>query len=46
MQYAEAMCVSDVAVTVALDSEGRIDIARVFAKAGEMEEEKEKNKGL
>jgi hypothetical protein len=44
MSLAEAMCIAEVAVGVPLDSEGRIDIARVFVKAGEIEEEKEDKK--
>jgi hypothetical protein len=46
ISFAEAVCIAEVAVTVALDSEGRIDIARVFAKSGEIEDDKDKNKGI
>ncbi len=44
ISFAEAYCIAEVAVSVPIDSEGRIDIVRVFAKAGEMEAEKEKSK--
>lgn len=46
MQLAEAICIAEVAVSVALDSEGRIDIYKAYVGGHEATEQEDKNKNI
>lgn len=44
MSFAEAVALAEVALTVAIDGEGRMDIIHLFSKMSESSEDEKKNK--